>query len=58
MGLLAGAGDRCQADGQPVGLDLSQGRHPEGGRHPDGKGGHRRHRGVPRARGGLHLLHW
>ena len=51
-------GDWREADWQPVWLDLTQGRHPEGGRYPDGEGWYWCHRGVPRARSGLHLLHW
>ncbi|CAN0205638.1 unnamed protein product, partial [Ectocarpus fasciculatus] len=38
-------------------LDLAQGHHPQGGRHPHCQGRDRRHRRVLRPRGGLDLLH-
>jgi hypothetical protein len=44
------AGHWRQADGQALWVDLSQGRHPQGRRHPDREGRHWRHRGVPRGR--------
>ena len=47
LSFCAGAGDRREADGRAAGLDVAQGRHPQGGRHPDGQGRHRRHRRVP-----------
>ena len=52
------SGDRSEAHGNPLWLDLSQGRHSEGGWNPDGEGRHWSHCGVSWSWSGLDLLHW
>ena len=52
-----GAGDRREADGEAEQVELAQGHHLQGGRHPDGQGRHRRNRGVFRPRRGQRVMH-
>lgn len=56
--LLSRSGNWREVDRFALWLDLSKGRHPEGGGHPDSERRHRSHCGVPWPWRGLHLLHW